>query len=276
MATSVLARGFRRQVPSVAAPLASQSRSYRHWFRVKPEDFELPIQSMPDDMKKVLNSKPDELSFVESYWRNRIKAESTLLDPENLVKKSYRDLALDMGFPIVTEPEEHSLGLVELYEYLKSSPFLGPFGTIENPVVVPSVFTERVVGCTGGIGDDEHVPLYFRCREGFLYRCAECDQIFMLARITFEHTEEEMEAIEKIEADYNDVFDWKLLEKGNKMWNGDTMAWSTGYQAMEQSGMIPKEQIQARLDKLAEELKHSSEIRYVNYQRKLHNLKIEE
>jgi len=97
-----------------------------------------------------------------------------------------------------------------------------------------------------------------------------------IAGIIFEETEEQTAAIAKVEADYKDVFDWKLLEKSNAMWNGDSMAWPAGYQAMEQSGMIPKEQIQARLDKLAAELADTAHMRYINYQRKLHNLKIEE
>ena len=58
------------------------------------------------------------------------------------------------------------MGIIELYEYLKGSPMIGPFGTIENPVLIPSVTTERVVGCTGGTGDDEHMILFFRCQEG--------------------------------------------------------------------------------------------------------------
>merc|ERR1719437_25532 len=82
-----------------------------------------------------------------------------------------------MGLSTVNQKHEHVLGIIELYEYLKSSPFIGPFGTIENPVLVPAIGTERIVGCTGGTGDSEHVPLWFRCREGFLYRCGECDQI---------------------------------------------------------------------------------------------------
>ena len=64
---------------------------------------------------------------------------------------------------------------------------IGPFGTIENPVLIPSVTTERVVGCTGGTGDDEHMILFFRCQEGFLYRCGECDQVFMHVRVVYEH-----------------------------------------------------------------------------------------
>merc|ERR1711982_194271 len=78
-----------------------------------------------------------ELGFIDSYWYWRIRAESTIMDPENLPKKSYAQLCRDMGLTIVNTQAEHMLGIIELYEYLKSSPFIGPFGTIENPVLCP-------------------------------------------------------------------------------------------------------------------------------------------
>ena len=68
------------------------------------------------------------------------------MDPENLPKKSYKQLCRDMGLTTVNEAAEHILGIIELYEYLKSSPFIGPFGTIENPVLVPSVGTQGFQG----------------------------------------------------------------------------------------------------------------------------------
>merc|ERR1719198_2372835 len=107
-----------------------------------------------------------------------------------------------MGLSTVNAPAEHVLGIIELYEYLKSSPFIGPFGTIENPVLIPAIGLERVVGCTGGTGDVEHVPLWFRCRDGFLYRCGECDQIFMLVRVLYEVPED---AAPQVDSDMNDV-----------------------------------------------------------------------
>jgi len=101
---------------------------------------------------------------------------------------------------------------------------------IENPVLIPSITTERVVGCTGGIGDDEHMILFFRCQEGFLYRCGECDQVFMHVRVVYEH--EKLWAARDPEV--SDVFDFKLLEKGHKMWNEGEMAmWDVGYKAQD-------------------------------------------
>lgn len=230
---SPLASIATKQVAPVAAPSCQLEarRGYRHWWRVLPEDFELNTESMPKDVKSLMKSDPTELGFIDNYWYWRIRAESTIMDPENLPKKSYQQLCRDMGLTIVNQQAEHVLGIIELYEYLKSSPFIGPFGTIENPVLVPAIHTERVVGCVGGNGDSEHVPLWFRCREGFLYRCGECDQIFMLVRVMYEVPDDV--DINPIDPDVNDVFDYALLEKGNQVWNqGGMINWPTAFDAI--------------------------------------------
>merc|ERR1719183_1043949 len=212
------------------ASAVGATRSYRHWWPALPEDWGLEHTTMPRDMTELLKKDPNSLSFIDSYWYWKIRSESTILDPENLPKKSYKQLCRDMGLSIVNQPAEHMMGLIELYEYLKSSPFVGPFGTIENPVLVPSIHTERVAGCTGGPGDSEHVPLWFRCREGFLYRCGECDQIFMHVRVMYELPDGS--EIDPIDPEVNDTFDMKLLDQGNQMWNsGEMTLWPLGYDA---------------------------------------------
>ena len=108
-------------------------------------------ESMPKDMKALMQNDPKQLSF---------------LDPESLPKLSHKQLCCDMGQTVMKKPAEHALGLIEFYEYLKSSLFIGPFDTIENPTLVPAIYTEQVVGCVGGNGDAEHVPLWFCCKEG--------------------------------------------------------------------------------------------------------------
>lgn len=233
LASAAAAVARRPQMPALPV-LANQldaRRGYRHWWRVLPEDFELNTESMPKDVKSLMATKdPHQLGFIDSYWYWRLRAESTILDPENLPKKNYRQLCRDMGLSTVNPAAEHVLGIIELYEYLKSSPLVGPFGTIENPVLIPAIGQERVVGCTGGTGDQEHVPLWFRCREGFLYRCGECDQIFMLVRVLYEIPED---AEPPVHPDVNDVFDFKLLEKGHEVWNsGGMIMWPTGYDAL--------------------------------------------
>ncbi len=44
-----------------------------------------------------------------------------------------------MGMPVVNKAMEHQMGLIELYEYLKGAMFIGPWGSVENPVLVPAV-----------------------------------------------------------------------------------------------------------------------------------------
>lgn len=234
------ARGAIRPLVKPPACMAAATRNYRHWWRLTPEDFGLPPDSMPTDTKTLLESNWKELGFIDSYWYWRLRAESTILDPENLPKKSYKQLSRDMGLMIVNKPAEHVLGIIELYEYLKSSPFVGPFGTIESPVLVPCVQDERVVGCTGGTGDNEHAPLWFRCREGFLYRCGECDQIFMHVRVLYKLPEE----VEKFaDADVTDLFDVATLKRASENWNTDDFHhWPLGYEANEYAeGRTPKE-----------------------------------
>merc|ERR1712130_807647 len=61
----------------------------------------------------------------------------------------------------------------ELYEQYLS----GPFGTIENPVIVPSVMHTRIVGCLGGDGDSAHDLLWHEVKKDKPTICAECGQV---------------------------------------------------------------------------------------------------
>jgi len=221
----------------------NQTRNYWHWWRCTPDEFELPSHSMPVDIKRLL-ADPEKfkkevrpMDFYDTYWYWRLRKEATVLNPERLPKLSYKQLAYDMGVPVVNEALEHQVGLIELYEYLKSSPFIGPFGTIENPVLVPAIADIRTVACTGGTGDNEHVPLYFNCREGFLYRCGECDQIFMLVRVTYQNSWSKdyihSEEIHQVDPDVDELFDVDLLAQGHSRWcTGGMVRWSTGQQAL--------------------------------------------
>ncbi|KAK2195278.1 bifunctional Cytochrome c oxidase [Babesia duncani] len=202
-------------------------RNYVHFQRARPHEFELPLDTMPKDIDTLMKSDPAMMDYFGSYWYWRIRGESTIMDTDTLPQKSYKQIARDLGMQVVTEPSEHMLGLLELYEYLKTSPFVGPFGTIKNPVLVPSILTERVVGCTGGAGEHEHVPLWFRCREGFLYRCGECDQIFMLVRVLYSLPDGEDPF--PVDADVDDVFDINNISKGQLKWNmGEYIKWPVG------------------------------------------------
>ena len=224
----ILPRRFTGTVPCVA------SRGYRHWARATCDDFELPIDSMPEDVPTLMTKKPlSEMNVVEQYWYWRIRGETTLYDPETLPTKSYQQLAKELGLTLVNQPTEHMMGLLELYEYLSSAPFVGPFGTVESPVLIPSITDDRVVGCTGGTGDQEHLPLWFRCREGFLYRCGECDQIFMNVRVDYQARERQSASAGNIDIDASDVFDLKNLSRVHSKWNAadPLVNWTVGYVA---------------------------------------------
>jgi len=57
----------------------------------------------------------------------------------------------------------------------------GPFGTEENPVLVPSYNRFRFIGCIGGYdGKPEHELAWFVVRQGPKHRCPLCGQIFQL------------------------------------------------------------------------------------------------
>eukprot|EP00299_Pterocystis_sp_00344_P010476 c4685_g1_i1.p2 GENE.c4685_g1_i1~~c4685_g1_i1.p2 ORF type:complete len:126 (-),score=22.69 c4685_g1_i1:432-809(-) len=92
---------------------------------------------------------------------------------------------------LTKEDLEHSTGLerAELEAELKGETLfdrrglVGPFGTRENPVVVPSSNSRRAVACTGGAGHDEHELLWFNLFEGHKHICPDCGQFFVLKRV---------------------------------------------------------------------------------------------
>lgn len=56
----------------------------------------------------------------------------------------------------------------------------GPFGTKESPAIIQSRYDERIVGCSGGVGEDEHDVVWFKLKKGELYECTVCTQVFKL------------------------------------------------------------------------------------------------
>jgi len=56
----------------------------------------------------------------------------------------------------------------------------GPFGTKEAPAIVESQYDVRIVGCSGGIGEDEHDVTWFHLEKDKTYECPVCTQVFQL------------------------------------------------------------------------------------------------
>jgi len=63
-----------------------------------------------------------------------------------------------------------------------------------------------------------------------LYRCGECDQVFMLVRVLYSLPE----GVDPfpVDSDLEDVFDKGLLAKGQAKWNtGEYIRWPVGHHA---------------------------------------------
>ena len=150
------------------------------------ENFKLNSLSMSKDMRVLMRKDLQQLSCFDSCWGWSDFAISTVVFvSHNLLKLSCKQLCRDMESTLMNESAEHVFGLIELHEHLNSSHFPGSFGTIENPTLVSTILSDGVVGYDGGNGEAEHVPQQFHCKEGFLDRCGECEQIFMLACVMY-------------------------------------------------------------------------------------------
>jgi len=73
-------------------------------------------------------------------------------------------------------------------EFYGESALYGPFGTEEDPVIVPAMGNHRFVGCMGGHnGFVEHEVAWFRVMQGPKHRCPICGQIFKLITTNTSH-----------------------------------------------------------------------------------------
>jgi len=59
----------------------------------------------------------------------------------------------------------------------------GDFGTREKPVIVPSFYPTRIVGCTGDYEKSEHAVLWHIVNESRPTVCLECGQFFKLKKL---------------------------------------------------------------------------------------------
>ncbi len=61
------------------------------------------------------------------------------------------------------------------------------FGTYENPVIIPSYESTRIVGCRGGKGNPgdppEHELRWFEIEEGNMDECDVCGQVVILKKV---------------------------------------------------------------------------------------------
>ncbi|SBT33697.1 cytochrome c oxidase subunit 5B, putative (COX5B) [Plasmodium ovale wallikeri] len=80
-----------------------QKRTYLHFARTLPEDYELPLDTFPENINEILKSDKKSHDFIQSYWYWKIRSESNLLNYQKLVNKSYKQLAVDLGMQVREE-----------------------------------------------------------------------------------------------------------------------------------------------------------------------------
>lgn len=59
----------------------------------------------------------------------------------------------------------------------------GPFGTLENPVKIPSHYDSRIVGCTGRPTPEDHDIVWLVAKKGEKSCCTSCNQYFELVSL---------------------------------------------------------------------------------------------
>lgn len=77
----------------------------------------------------------------------------------------------NIPIPIDLSPDEIPEGPLHLKGY---------FGTPERPMLVPSEFEDRIVGCQGGGGPKHHEVLWHVVKKTKPLVCMECGQVFRL------------------------------------------------------------------------------------------------
>ncbi|CAI7912180.1 unnamed protein product [Closterium sp. NIES-54] len=65
-------------------------------------------------------------------------------------------------------------------ERFEVEPPRGPFGTEDAPAIVEAQFDERLVGCSGGVGEEEHDVVWFKLSKDSNHSCSVCSQVFKL------------------------------------------------------------------------------------------------
>eukprot|EP01117_Protostelium_nocturnum_P013257 TRINITY_DN4937_c1_g1_i1.p1 TRINITY_DN4937_c1_g1~~TRINITY_DN4937_c1_g1_i1.p1 ORF type:complete len:167 (+),score=44.24 TRINITY_DN4937_c1_g1_i1:225-725(+) len=146
-----------------------------------------------------LAPKPTKSSFkkIEKKYEFSVRrAGHNSTDPHH---GHHAKLPMRPELPLVEEPRNYipnnwevSVGYERLDE--EDSPFFGttelegPFGTRENPCVVPSFDGHRFVACLGGPNGNDHEMLWHWIKEGKPTVCLECGQFFQIERVYDEYS----------------------------------------------------------------------------------------
>jgi len=108
---------------------------------------------------------------------------------ENKFSRESIEKLKSLGMDPIAAEWEHATGIeraqieIELSGETIEDEIRGPFGTWENPVIVPSYYHFRLVGCLGHEGKTQHELLWHEVKIGKPLICVECGQVFKLQRV---------------------------------------------------------------------------------------------
>lgn len=157
-----------------------------HWNRIV-EDIEFELEHYDPDYAILKREEFEyDLKFAKRMLEWRKLEPQKYLTPEQCAEEGVIESAFGyVGYKMRAELDYRVVGGrggVDTKEKFYDNQYLyGPFGTEDNPVLVPSRGRFRFVGCIGGYdGRPEHEIAWFAVRQGPKHRCPMCGQIFQL------------------------------------------------------------------------------------------------
>eukprot|EP00270_Netrium_digitus_P014907 TRINITY_DN514_c0_g1_i2.p1 TRINITY_DN514_c0_g1~~TRINITY_DN514_c0_g1_i2.p1 ORF type:complete len:175 (+),score=40.87 TRINITY_DN514_c0_g1_i2:192-716(+) len=149
------------------------------------------LKGLREPVRQLLKPLNDSSALLPVTERSSFRAfhlgkEGAFVSP--LLRAATEPAATSPTEKLIVEQYEHVTGLereeVEAQLQGKSrfelEPPSGPFGTKEAPAVIESYFNERIVGCSGGLGEEEHDIVWFKLKKDVPHECSVCGQYFTL------------------------------------------------------------------------------------------------
>jgi len=174
-----------------------QTDVVKHEKTLSPEEIEAKKAQIESLMKRrdaaveaalAKNVVPSVLDLAEKLHEYQLFFDDQLHE-SNFNREVTHDVAQVSGMDPILAEWEHVTGVereqieVELAGETIEDELRGPFGTWEHPVIVPSYYHFRLVGCLGHEGKTQHELLWHEVKIGKPLICVECGQVFKLQRI---------------------------------------------------------------------------------------------
>jgi hypothetical protein len=158
----------------------------RHW-KWMMEVLEFEIQNYDPEYSIIpIDDLQYDLKFASKMYEWRSLVPNKYLTPEEQVDQGIIESIFSVtGYKMKAELDHRIIGGrggVDTHESFYNDFYVyGPFGTEQNPVLIPSYNRFRYVSCMGGYdGQAEHEMCWLLIRQGPKHRCPLCGQIFQL------------------------------------------------------------------------------------------------